>query len=118
MNGAWSVYPYLPSGRIIVSDMLNGLFVLEFTGEVLSCDCSCHGDPECDGESDVLDVVRSAGEAFRDEPPITDAACTHYSRTDTDCDCSVDVLDVVRIVDRAFRNNPAPFCDACAEPCP
>ena len=27
-NGAWSVYPYLPSGNIIVSDIQNGLFVL------------------------------------------------------------------------------------------
>ena len=26
--GAWSVYPYLPSGTIIVSDVNNGLFVL------------------------------------------------------------------------------------------
>lgn len=28
--GAWSVYPYLPSGSILVSDIVNGLFVLEF----------------------------------------------------------------------------------------
>ncbi len=27
-SGAWSVYPYLPSGIIIVSDIANGLFVL------------------------------------------------------------------------------------------
>ncbi len=27
-EGAWSVYPYLPSGTVIVSDMYNGLFVL------------------------------------------------------------------------------------------
>jgi len=27
-DGAWSVYPYLPSGNIIVSDITNGLFVL------------------------------------------------------------------------------------------
>ena len=27
-QGAWSVYPYLPSGTIIVSDISNGLFVL------------------------------------------------------------------------------------------
>ena len=27
-SGAWSVYPYLPSGTIIVSDVNNGLFVL------------------------------------------------------------------------------------------
>jgi hypothetical protein len=28
-NGNWSVYPYLPSGRIIASDMSGGLFVLQ-----------------------------------------------------------------------------------------
>ncbi len=27
-QGAWSVYPYLPSGTILVSDIANGLFVL------------------------------------------------------------------------------------------
>jgi choice-of-anchor B domain-containing protein len=27
-DGAWSVYPYLPSGTVIVSDRANGLFVL------------------------------------------------------------------------------------------
>jgi choice-of-anchor B domain-containing protein len=27
-SGAWSVYPYLPSGNILVSDRTNGLFVL------------------------------------------------------------------------------------------
>ncbi len=27
-DGAWSVYPYLPSGTILVSDGINGLFVL------------------------------------------------------------------------------------------
>ena len=27
-SGAWSVYPYLPSGTLIVSDIANGLFVL------------------------------------------------------------------------------------------
>lgn len=29
-SGAWSVYPYLPSGTIIVGDRNNGLFVLSF----------------------------------------------------------------------------------------
>ena len=28
LQGAWSVYPYLPSGTLIVSDIRNGLFVL------------------------------------------------------------------------------------------
>jgi choice-of-anchor B domain-containing protein len=29
-HGAWGVYPYLPSGRILVSDMQTGLYVLEW----------------------------------------------------------------------------------------
>ncbi|HHS95875.1 MAG TPA: T9SS type A sorting domain-containing protein, partial [Phaeodactylibacter sp.] len=28
-KGAWGVYPFLPSGNILVSDMQNGLFVVE-----------------------------------------------------------------------------------------
>lgn len=28
-DGAWSVYPYLPSGTVIVSDISNGLFILQ-----------------------------------------------------------------------------------------
>jgi choice-of-anchor B domain-containing protein len=27
-SGAWSVYPFLPSGTLIVSDVTNGLFIL------------------------------------------------------------------------------------------
>ncbi|MBL8002567.1 MAG: choice-of-anchor B family protein [Flavobacteriales bacterium] len=30
-NGAWGVYPYLPSGRLLVSDIEEGLFILEPT---------------------------------------------------------------------------------------
>ena len=29
-KGAWGVYPYLPSGNIIVSDMQSGLFILDW----------------------------------------------------------------------------------------
>jgi hypothetical protein len=27
-NGCWGVYPYLPSGNLVVSDIQNGLYVL------------------------------------------------------------------------------------------
>lgn len=33
-DGAWGVYPYLPSGNTIVSDMSTGLYVLHFNGMV------------------------------------------------------------------------------------
>lgn len=29
-QGCWGAYPFLPSGRIIASDVLNGLFILDF----------------------------------------------------------------------------------------
>ena len=32
-EGAWGVYPFLPSGNILVSDMQNGLFVLDAISE-------------------------------------------------------------------------------------
>lgn len=31
-NGAWNVYPYLPSGNIIISDIDNGLFIVKESG--------------------------------------------------------------------------------------
>jgi len=33
-KGAWGVYPYLPSGNIIVSDMQTGLYIIELSGAV------------------------------------------------------------------------------------
>lgn len=33
-NGAWAVYPYLPSGRILVSDRTGGISVVRLTGPV------------------------------------------------------------------------------------
>ncbi|MGB5530669.1 MAG: choice-of-anchor B family protein [Ignavibacteriaceae bacterium] len=35
-NGAWGVYPYLPSGNIIISDMVTGLYVCKFNPPVTS----------------------------------------------------------------------------------
>ncbi len=34
--GAWNVYPYFPSGRIILSDIQTGLYVFSFSGSVTS----------------------------------------------------------------------------------
>jgi choice-of-anchor B domain-containing protein len=37
-NGSWGVYPYLPSGNVIVSDMATGLYVCKFTPPVTNVD--------------------------------------------------------------------------------
>ncbi len=37
-EGAWGVYPFLPSGNILVSDMQNGLFVIDNPANISSVD--------------------------------------------------------------------------------
>ncbi|MDX1476309.1 MAG: choice-of-anchor B family protein [Saprospiraceae bacterium] len=37
-EGAWGVYPFLPSGRILVSDISTGLYIITLTGGVLPLD--------------------------------------------------------------------------------
>ena len=44
--GAWGVYPLLPSGNILVSDITSGLFVLSFSPDTLTI---------CEGESAFLE---------------------------------------------------------------
>lgn len=82
------------------------------------CDCACHADPACDGNTDVLDVVGVVNVAFRAAVDDLDPLCTHIGRTDVNCDCATDVLDVVGVVNRAFRGDQTPFCDACVDACP
>ena len=34
-QGVWSLYPYLPSGRILINDIDNGFFVVEPSGAII-----------------------------------------------------------------------------------
>ncbi len=47
-QGAWGVYPFLPSGHILVSDLNNGLYltsgVEDPSGNIIVCDCFEHSD--------------------------------------------------------------------------
>ena len=82
-----------------------------------SCDCSCNGDPACDGVASIVDVVSVVNVAFRGNTDTVDGACPHVGRSDVNCDCVVNVVDVVQIVNRAFRGDITPACDMCASPC-
>ncbi|MCH7689924.1 MAG: choice-of-anchor B family protein [candidate division Zixibacteria bacterium] len=53
-RGNWNVYPYLPSGKILLSDMQSGLFVIEFSD---SCLGQMPGDADGDGGINILDQV-------------------------------------------------------------
>ncbi len=46
-DGAWSVYPFFPSGTVIVSDINRGLFILDVSDALVSLDFSYpQGQPE------------------------------------------------------------------------
>lgn len=89
----------------------------ELTIPIPPCACDCHGDPSCDTEINVFDVVEVVAVAFRSGVPVPDpnAQCPQ-ERTDVDCDGEITVFDVVRFVNVAFRNeDPVDnFCDPCA----
>lgn len=53
-RGNWNVYPYLPSGRILLSDMQSGLFVIEFAD---SCLGQKPGDANGNELIEVADIV-------------------------------------------------------------
>ncbi|HUU45358.1 MAG TPA: hypothetical protein VM118_06455 [Acidobacteriota bacterium] len=79
-----------------------------------NCSCSCHTDPQCDGVTNVLDVVQTVNVAFRGALPKFDDNCP-YERTDADCTGYTNVIDVVKMVNVAFRGGlpSVNFCDGC-----
>lgn len=79
------------------------------------CDCPCDGDPQCDGVTDVLDVVKAVDVAFRGGTAVCDEYCLN-DRTDVDCDGVTNVIDVVLFVNVTFRDaDPeTTYCDPCA----
>lgn len=78
------------------------------------CNCPCAGDPECDGITDILDVVTVIDVAFRSNPPEQVASCP-YQHSDLDCSGTSNIIDVIRAINVAFRSaDPATeFCDQC-----
>jgi hypothetical protein len=103
----------------IDGDLDRDVFVGEEDGGVnfyrnggTACHCPLHGDPNGDGETDILDVVTTINIAFRGALDPSDGCCPYVSRVDHNCDCQVDVLDVVWIVNAAFRGGPPP-CNTC-----
>lgn len=81
------------------------------------CVCDCHGDPICDGtRSDVVDVVKTIGVAFRGESTPDDGNCP-IARADFDCSGTTDVLDVVKVINVAFRSAEiaTEYCHPCTQ---
>lgn len=89
-------------------------------GPQISVQCSCHGDSNCDGAINVVDVTSTINEAFRGVGATADPGCSNDTRNDVDCDCVVSLTDIIRVINVAFRggNKATEFCNPCAATCP
>lgn len=79
------------------------------------CECTCHGDPYCDGvQSNVFDVVRIIDVTYRGLPADHEALCPRFL-TDVNCDGAINLLDVTLCIDVSFRaGDPAGlYCQPC-----
>jgi hypothetical protein len=111
---------YSQAGEHIVSVVVTDGALADTTQVVITvaegCLCLCHGDPSCNGATDVVDVVNTIAVAFRGDPAFLDFECypNPGGRTDVDCTGSTDIIDVVRMVGVAFRGETPAFCDPCS----
>ncbi|MEE8404520.1 MAG: choice-of-anchor B family protein [candidate division Zixibacteria bacterium] len=111
-NGAWNVYPYLPSSRILVSDMTNGLYVFEspLLPPPAGCCEGIRGDMNGDNSAttDILDLTYIVDWIFRGGSAI---ACPEEGDINGD-GVPGNVLDLTFVVDVIFRGGAQPG------PCP
>ena len=81
-NGCWGVYPYFPSGNIIASDGISGLFVLS-TSLNLTSDCK-------NGQLDDFEQSVDRGGFCRSSCANSGNKCTDFDRdgfaAELDCD--------------------------------
>ncbi len=108
-EGNWNVYPYLPSGKILLSDIQSGLYVVELS-EPDSCLIQLPGDANGDGsitiidEQFLLDFIAFGGPA-----PIP------LANGDFNGDCIIDAEDVAAI-EIFLLGGAIPVDCTCLEP--
>jgi hypothetical protein len=83
---------------------------------LIGCNSECHGDPNCDGECNILDIISTVDVAFMGAPPIIDPdpRCPTED-SDVNCDMQTDVIDVIRMINVLYRSQSMAdqFCQAC-----
>lgn len=97
--------------------LADGNFVTpSFTKGIIErrCDCSCHADVECDGVTNIVDVVTTVSIVFRGYSLPPQPFCPRL-QADVNCDGVTDIQDVVLTIEVAFRGADLSLitCDPC-----
>jgi choice-of-anchor B domain-containing protein len=82
-RGNWGVYPFLPSGNILASDMQNGLFVLEAISEH-----NCEGSVSTKTPTDIYNNIITYPQ------PATDFIQIELQTTDNQADTNSELIDL------------------------
>jgi choice-of-anchor B domain-containing protein len=82
-NGCWSVFPYLPSGTIIASDMQRGLFVVKLEPQVATWAFPDGLPTMLDPAGESIEVEIVAGEGFEIDPSSARLIVSRESGTTT-----------------------------------
>jgi len=102
--GVWNVFPYFASGRIIISDMQSGLFLLK-PPTPPSCCVGTRGDFNGDAaDANILDLTYLVDRIFRGGPA---SPCPIEADINSDSTPS-NILDLTFLVDRIFRGGLPP----------
>jgi hypothetical protein len=81
-----------------------------------SCICECWGDPDCDGEQSIYEMIFIIRIIFEGLPPSISDQCPTWD-ADYNCNCFLDLFDMVLIIDYIFRGGPPLSCDPCEANC-
>lgn len=92
-----------PNSHLAFVNRNTEIVLPSFTKGIVSigCFCRCHGDPVCNGQLDIVDVVQTINIAFRGAVVPRDQDCTH-SRADVDASGATTVSDVVLMIRVVF----------------
>ena len=91
-DGAWGVFPYFESDKIIVSDRRTGLYVVDFTLENWS-DPNIYGDVNNDNIADILDIMILVNYIVNG-----DILEQQYDLANINNDDVVDILDIILLI--------------------
>ncbi len=93
-SGAWSVYPFFPSGTVIISDISSGLYIVDVSAALAAgggCETSTVlGDINGDGSVDIQDFLLLLG--------LWGPCETGNCPADLDGDCTVGILDFLLLL--------------------
>ncbi len=90
-KGAWGIYPFLPSGNILVSDMQNGLFVFE------GIDPNCAGIPNdlaCALSTDTEDLENANNKLRVFPQPVNDVLNLEIELSDAHQNTQITMFDI------------------------